>query len=228
MDYGQYQDDRADAIQKAEEEIELQREAITAEFLSEHEQDAKNFAISCERVGDFMRITSTRISKRQPSVIDANQEKFWPATETTGVNLSKVTSIDLKEGSAPSADGQRFWFNIYYKSLSGTLPMVSIADRTAGATGEALVAKPTSHFWSPRGERLRFSVGPVVADNSLWPPYYESSADMAPGTHLFPTAAVDDAVFLRGLDTTIYAPFGCGQMVVDRMMDAIKAGAVAA
>lgn len=188
----------AAAIATAEAKLETRRAEYADAALSEYAADHQSYVFDCERRGDFMTLSMTRLRRHHPSVIDADRSTVRPETVVAHVNLGLVTSIEFV-GGLPAAREELVSFHLGCDD------------------GKRLVA----NFWGSKvgsGDRAIFSPPRAEDRNQGW----SWSSDGSYTSEMkFPVAATDDRVILAGHGAVIHAPYGRGQSVVDTILCAI-------
>lgn len=200
--------------------IEPKRAETAEKFIAFHKADSDAYSFSCERLGDFMALTMTRLGKAQPSVIDPDQRTVKPIAVTARVNLSLVTSIDLRPGKPPAYE-DHLGLSISYRSKNGgnySSSPLHVASEDAPMVASAWGWNETYHRspWTPPPEK-------TDRDNERgmqWGMSYEGHTRTE---QTFPRPAEDDRVYLTGLGASINCPFGRGEEVVSALMNAIAA-----
>lgn len=209
--YQELERQKAEAADAAMAEIEPTREAVAAEQVNFHKQDCDEFALKCERTADFMTLEITRLGRASPSVIDQDRRPVRPVTTTERINLSLVTNIDIWRGKEPAHEAPVDMF-INYETPSGV--SYSSVPLHLSSDGEIMCAHVHGGFtpypraaWSQPSDRTDSCAG--------------GSSNSFTSAHKFPHPADDDVIHFRGLGASINCPFGKGDEVVAKLMEAI-------
>ena len=199
--------------------------AKLAEYLAEHERQVAGFTFDCRRHGDFMALFITRRSNSGES------SPWWipPQVDTAiTINLGSVRTITLKAGNPPGGEHELSYSlsqepdtpqeEYYFRGLSQTWPPPRLMP--GPDKYHHYVVKPK--WWATPTARASFAEdqpndgprGHIMTHGSV----KLKTPDM-------PRPAKDDAIRFEGIASTLYAPAGCGQVVLDAIHAEIARGA---
>lgn len=190
-------------------------DAKLTEYEAEHARQSAGFSFRCEKFGDFLAVFIGR---------DGNVEPSQPKSHAATINLKGTQAFKLEPGYAPDRLGVlTYWHSSEWLDAAG---------KVIGRGGGLTIPSPTwRNTCGPN-----YEVAPTYRQfmQVYIPGSNESYGRMMMGsdydnrlnrrrTENYPRVAMDDKVVFDGIGTTIYAPAGLGQSVIDAIHTALRA-----
>ncbi len=179
--------------------ILAERDAKLAEFRAELETDRQLYEFCCNRHGDFLVVCVGR-GKDHPAVDNIYFSQRQPNMMAHVINLGITSLFALKPGREPDMKGC-----VRFRRYSGET--VSFYYETENTYRPTIVldVKPDQHGHMYHGDMEDVFGNMHVQDS--------------------PRSALDDVIYFNGAGVSIFAPFGLGQSVLDKILSATRKGA---
>lgn len=196
--------EQEDLLVRLRLESEMKRSEVLAaqierleRFREDHEKDLTLYEFRCERYGDFLAIFISRGESIE-------REYYWQEDNTkiiSALSLMHSQEIRLVEGYAPNMSGVAY-FSERLDNSSGKY--------YAHVLYDDIIDRPMLVLDKP-------------VDGNVWmigsESYYERLGVSVEGCA---RGAKDDTLRLEGGGATIFAPFGKGKMVYEKILEAMK------
>ena len=227
------------AGETAEKLALMQREDYELRFRAEQEAQVKGFAYDFHRFGDFLSVYLTRNGGK-----DRDKDLY-----STTLNIGATKEIQLQRGTG--VDDQYTLTYYFTQDIQDSVwPTVSVKCVSYSTSNTSFVyvdtelqklqkykvvvkpyfpSLPTREFtqapkWcysSSVGSSGSYGATVTNAVPCYYPSYITGSYGIEHITKNFPRAAEDDRIVFTGIDVTLFAPYGLGEGMRNRLLEEI-------